>query len=97
MTGEPVEFLGDVETLQLQHQFLFDAVAIDGSQQLRDAFQQTRAHARLDLRQTRAHLHDQRAQRGAALFDELTEALAFAQAHRAQFVERLLEQRAASA
>ena len=58
---------------------------------------QALAHADLDFRQARAHLRDQLAEAGAALLDELTEPLAFAQAHGAELVERLLEQLPAGA
>ena len=56
VAGEPVELFGHVQTLQLQHQFLLDAIAIHGGQQFGDAFVQAGAHARLDFRQPRAHL-----------------------------------------
>ena len=60
VAGEAIEFFGDIEALQLQHDFLLDAIAVDRGQQLGDAFVQARAHAGLDFRQARAHLGDQR-------------------------------------
>ena len=59
------------------------------------AIMQARANAVLDFRQARTDLDHQRAEAGTALLDELSQPLAFAQAHRAEFVEGLLEQRAA--
>jgi hypothetical protein len=97
VTIEAIELLGHVDTLQLQHDFLFDALAIHRREQFRDAFIEPCAYARLDLGQPCAHLDHERGQPRAALFKELAETLAFAQTHRTQIVQRLLEQRTAGA
>ena len=89
--GEAVEFLSDIEPLQLQHNFRFDAITIDRGKQLGDSLVQARTHSRLDLGQPRAHLGHERHDAGATLLDEVREPLALAQAHRTELVERLLE------
>jgi len=60
----------------------------------RDTFMQSCAHAVLDLGQSPAYLGDQRREPGAALLEQLEQALALAQPHGAEIVERLLEQSA---
>ena len=92
VTVETIEFFIDIHFVRVHHEFLFESIVIGLSTQSRNAFCDTRANPRGDLRQTRPY-----GPRGilhclATLLNEFANARAFACAHVVEFGECRMSQ-----
>ena len=78
VAAQAIDFLVDVESLRENGELLFEPFVIDFADQLRDALEQFRAHAGAHLRQPLGDPGGEFQQSGAALFERLLQAPAFA-------------------